>query len=735
MSIKTTVGQVAMVGGDQYDQPSGILVDELLSRSVRGRRRGNLYVHVDVLGQSAGRGRIAGQLLDLVHSVYAGWRGSVTAGLQQAVREANELLLHENQNSLPGEQWAAGISCAVLRDNDLFVAQAGPTAVYMTCAGRLTRFPEVSPWLDATAANDTEAVALGERRVLNVDLYHSPVGTGDLFVLAESGLARRVPPERWRSILAHTSVDAVLSDLLAAGGGKDLSAVAVRVGVVEATERTARSSAAASVRSGIERDSQVRREQPTPWWKDLQVGDRLQPLGRALAAMLAGLGAALVTLFRRMMPERIGDEQPGGRQTSVKSVTPSQRKPSRRRSADGAQGEVGRRILIWLAISIPLIAAVIVLVVSVQRGSSRRAEIDELWQEASASWQLAESAADQSAARAQLVATAGHLDELLALQPEHADAQALKARVVAWLDEINHVRRISYIAELKAYPANADLSRVVAESQHIFVMDRQAGTVYHHQLDSSLLAVEPTTSDTRLVSTGQSVGSALVGDLMDMTWIPVGPGRQKAALAILESNGVLLEFDPSTSELTPRSVAASDDWRFPRLVGGYSGRFYVLDPTDGKIWRYDPTPDGYSSQPDDWLQTDVDLAGVVDMAIGHSIYLLFSDGGMRKYTLGVSDTFDIADWDSAPISASALFTRPPEELRSVYVADSGNSRIVQCGKDGRFERQFRLADSGTGGEEDALAGVTSLFVDEIGGRAFFLSDQKLYMIILPDYPG
>ncbi len=734
MSIKTTVGQVAMVGGDQYDQPVGILVDEQPPRPVRGRMRGNLYVQVDVQGQGTGRSAITRQLLNVVHSTYAEWRGSVTAGLQHAILEVNDFLLRENQGSLPGEQWTAGISCVILRDGDLFVAQAGPTVVYLMHHGQLTRFPEVSPWLDQTSSDEAGAAALGARRVLNVELYHSPVDSGDIFVLVESGIARRISPERWSSICGHASVDAVLSALLTAGEGKDLAAVAVRVGVEEATRMATRPVRSEVLLEGPEPAPQPFLERLVLWWKSLRVGEHLQPVRRALGAVLAVLGAALLTLFKRMAPGQPGGEQAGRRRATVRSVTPGPGDSSKGTTTRGAESELGRRILLWLAIGIPLAVAVIVLFVNFQRGRTQRAEIEDLRQQANASWQLAEAATDQAEARTHLVETAGYLDELISRRPEDSDALELRGRVVAWLDEINRVRRINYLAVLNTYPASADLSRVVAESQHIFVLDRRAGTVYHHQLDSSWEAVEPATADTQLVTRGQLVGNVLVGDLVDMAWIPVGVGRQKAALAILESNGVLLEYDPATGELVPLSVAASERWQFPRLVGGYSGRFYLLDSTASKIWRYEHTAEGYSSQPYDWLETAVDLAGVVDMAIGHSIYLLFNDGRVAKYSQGVPDLFDVSDWDVAPNRPTALFTRPPEEMRSVYIADPGNNRIVQCGKDGQFERQFRLADSDMEGHGDALAGVTSLFVDEIAGRAFFVSGQTLYMIKLPDFP-
>jgi hypothetical protein len=120
------------------------------------------------------------------------------------------------------------------------------------------------------------------------------------------------------------------------------------------------------------------------------------------------------------------------------------------------------------------------------------------------------------------------------------------------------------------------------------------------------------------------------------------------------------------------------------------------------------------------------------MAIGDSIYLVYADGKIQRLTAGEPDAFDTADWDMDPRNPTAIFTRPPEETRAVYVADPGNSRIVQCGKEGKFERQFRLADPEIADGSDPLAGVTSLFVDESIGHAYFLSGQKLYLIILPN---
>jgi hypothetical protein len=219
--------------------------------------------------------------------------------------------------------------------------------------------------------------------------------------------------------------------------------------------------------------------------------------------------------------------------------------------------------------------------------------------------------------------------------------------------------------------------------------------------------------------------------MVDMVWMPAGNGRLREGLVILESGGSLVDYDPTSGALIPLQLAGADAWQFPQLVGSHSGRFYLLDSTANQIWRYNPTQDGYSTPPAQWLEAEIDLAGVRDMAVGDSIFLLYADGRIEKLSTGAPDQFEISDWDTPPRGPTAIFTRPPSDTQWVYVADPGNNRIVQSSKEGSFRRQFRLAESEDGVETNVLGNVTSLFVDEIGGRAYFLSDDGLYMILLP----
>ncbi|MEJ2731987.1 MAG: hypothetical protein P8189_00235 [Anaerolineae bacterium] len=810
MDIKTTVGQVSLVDGGLQGPPGSILVDEQAGLFGRRRKRGSLYIVTDVTGPSMGRDIVTAQLAQLLRQVYFDRRGSMTAGLQQALREANALLLEENRQSLPGEHRTAGVSCAVLREDDLYIAQAGPAAVYLLHGEQVTRFPEESPWLDDVPSEDAQVAALGERLDLKIELFHSKVRLGDTVLLVNADLARKLRPGAWPELLSQASVRTVLEDLLAVSGELDLLALVVRMGdeqtrnvriepeVPKAAPAAYRrrdepvqeepglqETVPAIPRQGVEpareeietvqvppeaeEEVPVRaRQRVTPDWEEparmpsqpggnesrptipqerarsvweevsarlaqLRLGERLQTLGKTLVATLVGLGAGLWALLRGFVPERT--DRPSSRGRRSTAVKTAERKPKPRpkpRRAAGAGSDSVQKLLIGVAIAIPLIVAVIVVVTWLQRGQAQRGEIQALWEEANIHWQQAQIVSDDPTVRTHLTEAERFLGEYLERRPDDAEATDLQKRIQARLDVINQVKRISWVGELNSYPSTASLSRVVVQGTHVFVMDRQNGQVYHHQLDEQLQrTLDTNTLQTVLVSRGDQVGDAVVGDLVDMVWMTTGPDRLTASLVILESGGRLLDYDPATGQLVPLQVANSETWQYPRLVGSHSGRFYLLDSSANKIWRYDPTFDGYSNPPEDWLQTAVDLAAVVDMAIGDSIHLLYADGTMRKFSGGLPDTFDISDWDTPPSNPSAVFARPQEETRWVYLADRGNSRIVQASKEGQFRQQFRLADAQAIENGDALAGTTSLFVDEILGNAYLLSGQKLYLLILP----
>ena len=742
--FKTTVGQVTVLRGHPYDEAANTLVDERPPRISLGREGGNLYVFVET-PRAEDRETVAKQLAEVVHRSYTSRRGSVTAGLQQAVGEANRLLFLENRNSLPTERRTAGISCVVVRDDDLFIAQAGPAAVYVAHQGQVTRFPDASPWLDNIAPEEVDAASLGDRFDLGVALFHIQVSPGDAVLLVETALARAMPLEAWSPILSAGGAgggQAVLGELLEATQGLDLTAMAVTIG-----DGSARPQPDPNAPTTVVQPRQISViDRLLQWAGRLRIGDRLRGAAGALSAALAGLWIALRTLLRRMMPgsvpsgepARRSQARPAGRQAATLTTRaseperPSWRSQPRAESRTPVQRDLLRKVLIGAAIAIPLIAAVIVAVTLVQRGQTRQAEVDELWRQVSASWQQANTVTDRTAQRTYLAAAQSGLEHLLERQPKHAEALVLQPKLLERLDQVNQIRRVAWVGELSSYPADAELSRVVVEGMHVFVMDRRSDQVYHAQLDTTQQSLQP--DPKVVVKKGELVDGTLVNDLVDMVWMGRDQGnvRQRPALVVLESGGKLIEYDPTTGQKRALTRAAPDAENYVDLVGSHTGRLYVLDPKTNKIWRYDATADGYSSTPYDWLQAPVDLVGVVDLLVGDGIYLLYADGRISRLVGGLPADFSTADWDIPPRDPAALSGYPPDETEWVYIADCGNSRIVQSASDGKFTRQFRLNDTQFTAKGDVLKKVTSLFIDESVKRAYFLSGNKLYVISLSE---
>jgi len=113
------------------------------------------------------------------------------------------------------------------------------------------------------------------------------------------------------------------------------------------------------------------------------------------------------------------------------------------------------------------------------------------------------------------------------------------------------------------------------------------------------------------------------------------------------------------------------------------------------------------------------------MAIDGFIYLLFDDGRVEKYLSGEPAPLTL-DTAGQPLRRpSAIYAAPDAEARFLYVADPANGRVLRCDKEGRLIQQFVLEGS------DALNQVRDIFVDEVGGRLYFLSENRLFMMPIP----
>lgn len=163
-------------------------------------------------------------------------------------------------------------------------------------------------------------------------------------------------------------------------------------------------------------------------------------------------------------------------------------------------------------------------------------------------------------------------------------------------------------------------------------------------------------------------------------------------------------------------IKNDDRWDKAVSLGIFSGNLYVLDQKD--VHKFVPTSDGFT--PNSYFKSEApDLKTAVSIAIDSSIYILFSDGEIQKYTRGTKDSFAVSGLKKELILPASIFTSP--DLSSVYILDSGSGRIVKVDKNGKFEAEYTAP---------LLKDAKFFTVAKDEKSAFALSSGKIYQLSL-----
>lgn len=708
--------------------------------------KGNLFVLAVVQGQIANVEQVEKRLAALVRDTYYPAHGGITAGLRQAMQAANQWIYQYNVSNRGANPLAGGVVAVAIKENDLFVAQAGPAAAYACLNRQVFRVPERSTWLDELKGpQDKPSPALGMHHTIEPTLTHLQIDAEDALVLVDGQLGRHLSTEAVARVLNVAQPGAVGQRLVQISGAADGSAMIIQIAAAPVKQEAR---AAKPVGTSAPEAAEV----ATPGGFNLslpailprlkigatpesnrppraaiqpetaQSTDGVSAAAQIGQAVLNGgmgaltfLGNGLHTIMKLVLPGAQVEEAPA--------------RPGRGKAGTAPAKLASADTLKYAAIGLPVLILLITLGMYWYKGYNRENEYKTALDLATAKFNQAQTATDPTAARTLLDETQQQLALAATVKPNQEEVLTLQSHVEEQRDVVNKVQRLFYLPELRRYTdPGTNLKRITVVDSQVYILDAGLNRVYHHTLDDLREAFLPETETPLLAQQGQQVDGLTVNRLVDITWMRASGDRQTSDLLALDGTG-LLEFDPDWGG-SAVSISGTDQWLNPVAVGGYYGNFYVLDEQANQIYRYAPTGNGYDNPPENYLAAGVtaDLKGAVDMAIDGAIYVLYRDGRISKFLSGQPVTFQLSGLDTPLNGPTAIYTAPDELTTHIYVADAGNQRIVKFTKDGQFVKQYKPRT------EDGLAfdNLQGLYVDEIGGKMMVANNNILYAPNIPD---
>lgn len=711
--LEAIVGELHIVEGARQSVtlPTAALVPP--RRAARGRADDTLFILIELRGSAPLPYQA---LVNRIEAAYWSTAGTVTSALRAAVTAANDWLMDHNARAAITDRFHAGVSCAVLREAEVLIAQAGPAAAYVAHHGQVERFP----------ARDVAAPAMGMSRSVEVRFSRASLSPGDTLLLCDSPTAEQTPEAAIASAIIYTGVEAALQNLERMTGPGDLIALVVE----SAAEARTKAAIAAAVREPAttppaepprrrpeapampapvepalppesEPEVEARQEEiePAAWgqrageliarWK---LRERAAAMGEALVAGLAVAAQGAWTILQRTLPEGTAIPRPRGK-------------------------EVDRALMI-AALAIPVVVAVLAATTYTQY--QEIAQFRDLLTRARNEAAQAAALTEPVARRARWAAALEQAMSALAMRPDDAEARQVRDEAQRALDQFDNVTRLSM--SLLWDSRSPGPHRLASQGLSLFVLDRAAGRVVQLTLNESGDGVTDQGDPPVRAYRTQNVSDRAVGDLIDLAWMPTGGARTRGSLLILDKGG-LLDYDPAWNL---RSVALGQGTVPPgaRAIAAFDGNLYVLDVGANQILRYRPQGEGYGGAVENYFdRSPGDLGNVIDMAIDGSVYLLRDDGRIAKFFAGADKSFPAGS--AEPIKRPVALAVDAEASRgALYVADAGGSRIVQFSTDGAFVRQFRATNN-------AFDALEDLLVDERSGRLFVISGGKLYSARLP----
>jgi hypothetical protein len=702
MSLQAVTGQLYLIEGETQEETAvpGLLAQSAPSKTVRSRERDSLLIHLTLTGQPGETAVLAQDLLDTINQHFYATSGSVTSSLRQAILKANEMLVRLNLSG-SGDIREGAITCAVLHNDELFVLQTGEGLALLGHNFGIERLPAKAP---------DRLTPLGRSAGLDIRYSHHRLETGDMLLLADPRLAH-LPTAAFTPALVDVEIEPAMTELLDIVGDETGRFLLVEFTVDAPADMLS------AVTQPMRRSSQAMPTVPTPRREPIAEMPTIPLTAVENTARKATSEAAMgLSRFTGWLAQVMG---------RVRPPRPETEEP------------VNKPIAASMAVIIPIVIALIVTGVYLQRGRVQR--LSQIKTEMRQNMVLADEAGDDvSQLRVYYAAVLQLAAEADTLNPNDDDIADMRREIQVDLDRLDGVTRLT-ARPFHTYPESVELTAVVLRDGFnggLYTLDGANSNVFQHDTDESY--VTPTSpTPKQIIFRDQAVGTYAVSNIVDMMWRPRGTAVTREGLAMLDSGGALLTHFPDFEDTRAIPLGCASEWQFPTEITDFDERLYVLDNGRSVIWKYFPDGDGYLFKDDEQIITfndDPDLAHVRDMAIyseDGSLVLVYDDGRVRYYDTRSGriqwDQFTLLQNGlTLPIIApTAVKMIGPGLNASIFVADPGSGRIIQISRGGLVLAQYRAADANG---LELFATITDFAIAETPLRIFVTSGNTLFAV-------
>lgn len=643
---------------DQVHQAElpGILVSPPIKKGSRTREGDLLILFLSIAGKNPYSADELDTLLQRSALSYYRSSGSLTAGMRAAADTCNSLLLERNLKSAreEGSQAIGRLNMAVLRDDTLFLAVAGPSHAFVLNASAVEDFydPQAGRGLGAgtavslryfqsrlqvgdvlvfspepplawTAANLAGSPSLTlehlRRRLLNgiapnlqAVVFKFQSGPGEIHPLRHRSTA--IPATPMAHSPAPESAPAVKPISAASTPGERLPQAPVGVTTTQPVSRPAQQASSPPAPTPLEMSEEEKDANRSSALEEARQA-RLRRLKRKqkIASVWAGWKNFTGGISR-------------GWQGLLSRLTPH-------RTARGVGGEVqagahvSPALLIFIAIAVPLIIVAISLTVYLQTGRGEQHE--NYYQQAIALAEQALSQKDPLAQRSYWMQVLEALDnaDKYGITDE---SRELRRRAQQGVDTVDSITRLDFKPVSRVnLPSSVQATRMAASGDDLYLLDSSKGSILR-----LFLTAQGYELDNNFKCGPGPSGLIFIRPLVDLAIMP--PVNQwNATVAAVDDSGNLIYCVPSNPIVTRPLAAPNIGWGRISSIALVQDSLYILDVLANAVWKYTSQELFFQERPTLFSEPfNLSLANTIDLAFYDDyVFFLRQDGTVTRCTI------------------------------------------------------------------------------------------------------